>query len=346
MKNTIVKINSISSKDNIYSTIRNILEDARNRACRAINFEMVTAYWNIGKVIVEEEQKGEKRANYGDKLIKELSIKLTRDFGKGFTEANIKNMRQFYLVFQKSYALRSELSWTHYRLLIRVENTDARSFYAVETINNKWSTRELERQICSLLFERLVLSKGEANIKELASKGQVIEKPKDLIKDPYVLEFLELSENKKYLEKDIESKIIEKLKDFILELGKGFSFVSRQHRITINEKHYYIDLVFYNYILNCFVLLDLKIGELNSQDLGQMDFYVRYFEKEIKKSSDNPTIGIILCSKKDNYFVKYTILDDPKNNQIFASKYKSVLPSEKELQKQLINQREKIEIED
>ncbi|MFH0906133.1 MAG: PDDEXK nuclease domain-containing protein [archaeon] len=350
MKNKISKSNlennnSISSKDNIYLNIKTILEEARNKAWRAVNFEMVTAYWNIGKVIVEEEQKGQKRAEYGAKLIKFLSEKLTNDFGKGYTVNNLWYMKQFYNTYQNLHALRGELSWTHYRLLLHVENQDARSFYEIETVNNKWSTRELDRQICSLLFERLVLSNKGATAKELASKGQVIEEPKDLIKDPYVLEFLELKENKNVLEKDLEDILITKLKHFILELGKGFSFVERQKRISVDGDHYYVDLVFYNYILKCFFLIDLKTKKLSHEDIGQMDFYVRYFEAEIKGKDDNSTIGLILCSEKNKAMVKYTLLSDPKNNQIFASKYKSVLPSKEELEKQLVTEREKLEIE-
>lgn len=240
-------------------------------------------------------------------------------------------------------ALRSELSWTHYRLLLRAEKEKARDFYLIETINNKWSTRELERQINSLLYERIALSKNKAEVLELSKKGQIIQKPKDIIKDPYILEFLDLKENKKFLEKELEMALIDKLQQFLLELGRGFSFVARQKRITVDGDHFYIDLVFYNYILKCFVLIDLKIGKLTHKDIGQMDFYVRYFEKEEKQKNDNPTIGLILCSDKNETMVKYTLLEE--NKQIFASKYKLYLPTEKELEKELIREREMIEIE-
>jgi len=244
---------------------------------------------------------------------------------------------------QRVNALRSELSWTHYRLLLKVEEEAARNFYMLECVENDWSTRELERQINSLLYERLVLSKGNKKIKDLAKKGHIVRKPEDIIKDPYVLEFLGLEKNKPYLEKQLEDLLIEKLKDFLLELGKGFSFVERQKRISLDGDHYYIDLVFYNYILKCFVLIDLKIGKLTHQDIGQMDFYVRYFEEEIKQKGDNPTIGLILCSDRNEAMVRYTLLKNSKH--VFASKYKLYLPSEEELKLELIKERGYIETE-
>jgi predicted nuclease of restriction endonuclease-like (RecB) superfamily len=338
-----------------YKNIRFILENARNNAYRAVNFEMVKAYWQIGKIIVEEEQKGKRRAEYGKNLIKELSQKLTKEYGKGFTKSNLFYMRKFYLAFPKFHAvsgklkqdilfpkqdaLRPELSWTHYRILLRLDN-NTRNFYMIESIENKWSTRELERQINSLLYERLALSKNKEKVKELSKKGQVIKNPQDLVKDPYVLEFLDIKENREYLEKDLEKLLLDNIKEFLLELGKGFSFVSRQKRITLDRDHFYIDLVFYNYILKCFVLIDLKMGKLSHKDIGQMDFYTRYFEKEERKKTDNPTIGIILCSDKNETMVKYTMLEDKKG--IFASKYKLYLPSEEEIKKEIIEEKEKI----
>ncbi len=326
-----------------YENIRQILEKARATAYRAVNFAMVTAYWEIGRVIVEEEQKGKERAKYGEHLIKQLSQKLTTEYGEGFTERNLWHMKNFYLMFPKVNALRSELSWTHYRLLLRVENENSRNFYLLETVNSRWSTRELERQIGALLYERLALSKDKAGVKQLSVKGIVVNKPEDLVKDPYVLEFLGLKENEKYLESDIETALLGKLKDFLLELGKGFSFVARQKRISVDGDHYYVDLVFYNYLLRCFVLIDLKMGKLTPQDIGQLDFYVRYFEKEMKREGDNPTIGLILCSDKNETMVKYTLLAENKN--IFASKYKLYLPSEEELKKELAKERGRIEQE-
>lgn len=326
----------------IYGNIKQILEKARSNAYRAVNFAMVVAYWQIGRVIIEEEQKGKKRAKYGKALLKELSIMLSKEYGAGFDESNLRYMRLFYLQFPKCDALRHELNWTHYRLLLKVEKETIRKFYLLETINNNWSTRELERQINSLLYERIALSKDKDKVKELSTKGQIIIKPEDLIKDPYVLEFLGVNENKN-LEKNIENLLVEKLKDFLMELGRGFSFVSRQKRISLNGDHYYIDLVFYNYILKCFVLIDLKMGRLTHHDIGQMDFYVRYFEKEEKQEGDNHTIGLILCSDKNEAMVKYTLLSESK--RIFASKYKLYLPSEDELRKELVKERERIEME-
>ena len=288
--------NTIPSVDSTYQSIREILEKARSAVYRSINFAMVQAYWHIGKVIVEEEQNGKEKAGYGEALIKELSEKLTKEYGKGLNERNLWHFRSFYLTFPKVNALRSELSWTHYRLLLRVENDAAKHFYMIESIDNNWSTRELERQINSLLYERIALSKNKDKIIELSTKGHVVQKSEDIIKDPYVLEFLNLRESKDFMESDLEQGLIEKLQE--LELGKGFAFVARQKRITIDGDHFYIDLVFYNYLLRCFLLIDLKIGKLTHKDIGQMDFYVRYFEQEMKQESDNPTIGLILCSHK------------------------------------------------
>ncbi|MBI4453225.1 DUF1016 domain-containing protein [Candidatus Woesearchaeota archaeon] len=332
----------INQFNNTYTNIRQILERARNYAYHSVNYAMVMAYWQIGKIIVEEEQKGEERAEYGFSLIKEISHKLTKEYGNGFTERNIWYMREFYLKFKKVNALRAELTWTHYRLLLQVQNENARTFYMHESVNSRWSTRQLERQINSMLYERLVLSKDKKKIKQLSKKGQIIQKPEDIVKDPYILEFLGLKENKAYLEKDMEKVLIDKLKDFMLELGKGFSFVARQKRICVDEDNFYIDLVFYNYLLRCFVLIDLKIGKLTHEDIGQMDFYTRYFEKEEKQKEDNSTIGIILCSDKNEAMVKYTALNDKKN--LFASKYKLYLPSEKELKQKLIEERKEIEM--
>jgi predicted nuclease of restriction endonuclease-like (RecB) superfamily len=329
--------------DTAYLSIKGILEKARSTAYRAVNVAMVQAYWEIGRIIVEEEQKGAERAEYGKGLIKELSRRLTKDYGRGFDESNLRNMRLFYQTFPNCDALRHELSWTHYRLLLRIEKEEARNFYMLESVKNNWSTRELERQINSLLYERLALSKDKQKVLELSTKGQVIQESQDIIKDPYVLEFLDLNESRKFLEKYLEHALIDELQAFLLELGKGFSFVARQGRITVEGDHYYIDLVFYNYILKCFVLIDLKVGKLTHQDIGQMDFYVRYFEKEEKLEGDNPTIGLILCSDKNETMVRYTLLEDSK--QIFASKYKLYLPTEEELKAELERERRVLEME-
>ena len=316
-------------EDNIYKEIKSILEQARNKVYKVANSTMVEAYRNIGRVIVEK-QGGSNKAEYGTALIKNLSKKMTKEFGKGFTVANLKNMRQFYLIFQKSYALRSELTWTHYRLLMRVENENARNFYIEECIKSNWSTRQLERQITTLFYERLLSSKDKEKVsKEIYKLEPQIKKAEDIIKDPYVLEFLGLPENTNFLEKNLEQALIDHLQKFLLELGRGFSFVARQKRITFDGRHFYIDLVFYNYLLKCFVLIDLKVGDLTHQDLGQMQMYVHYFEEEMINEGDNPPIGIVLCADKSDLIVKYTLSKN--ETQVFASKYKAYLPSEEEL---------------
>ena len=315
-----------------YEQIKRILSEARNKVYQTANFAMVEAYWNIGKSIVEQ-QDGEEKAEYGVRLIAELSKQMTTDFGKGFTVANLKNMRQFYLTFPKSYALRSELSWTHYRLLMRVENKNARQFYIEEAIKSNWSTRQLERQINSFFYERLLSSQNKEKVSEEIQKLGPAKVPEDIIRDPYVLEFLGLNPKDDFYESDLEEALITHLQKFLLELGRGFSFVARQKRITFDGRHFRIDLVFYNYILKCFVLIDLKIGDLTHQDLGQMQMYVHYYERELMNEGDNPPIGIILCADKSESVVKYTL---PENEtQIFASKYKLYLPSEEELSQEL-----------
>ena len=315
-----------------YNSIKDILESARNKVYQVANFAMVEAYWQIGKSIVNE-QGGEERAEYGSGLLKELSERMTRDFGKGFTVANLKNMRQFYLTFPNSYALRSELSWTHYRLLMRVENNNARQFYLDEAVRSQWSTRQLERQINSFFYERLLSSKNKEAVAQEIQALEPGKKPEDIIRDPYVLEFLGLSPNDDFYESDLEQALITHMQKFLLELGRGFSFVARQKRITFDGRHFRIDLVFYNYILKCFVLIDLKIGDLTHQDLGQMQMYVHYYERELMNDGDNPPIGIVLCADKSDAIVRYTLPEGEK--QIFASKYKLYLPSEDELRDEL-----------
>lgn len=319
----------VEIEESIYKEIKSILEQARNKVYKVANSTMVEAYWNIGRVIVEK-QGGSNKAEYGTALIKNLSKKMTKEFGKGFTVANLKNMRQFYLTFQKSYALRSELTWTHYRLLMRVENENARNFYIEECIKSNWSTRQLERQITTLFYERLLSSKDKEKVsKEICKLEPQNKKAEDIIKDPYVLEFLGLPENTNFLEKNLEQALIDHLQKFLLELGRGFSFVAREKRITFDGRHFYIDLVFYNYHLKCFVLIDLKVGDLTHQDLGQMQMYVHYFEEEMMNEGDNPPIGIVLCADKSDSIVKYTLSKN--ETQVFASKYKAYLPSEEEL---------------
>ncbi|MFR9019514.1 MAG: PDDEXK nuclease domain-containing protein [Fusobacterium sp.] len=313
----------------IFEEVKKVLQEARNKVYKTVNNAMVEAYWNIGRIIVEK-QSGNEKAEYGVALLKNLSKEMTKEFGKGFTIANLKNMRQFYLTFPKSYALRSELSWTHYRLLMRVENENARNFYIEETIKSNWSTRQLERQITTLFYERILSSKNKEKISQEIYKLEPKKNlPEDIIKDPYVLEFLGLPENIDFLEKNLEQLLINHLQKFLLELGRGFSFVARQKRITFDGRHFYIDLVFYNYILKCFVLIDLKVGDLTHQDLGQMQMYVHYFQEEMMNDGDNPPIGIVLCADKSDSIVKYTLPKGEK--QIFASKYMLYLPSEEEL---------------
>ena len=315
-----------------YSEIKKILTNARDKVYQTANFTMVEAYWQIGKSIVKE-QNGEERAEYGTGLLKELSKQMTQDFGRGFTVANLKNMRQFYLIFPNGYALRSELSWTHYRLLMRVENDNARQFYMDEAVKSQWSTRQLERQINTFFYERLLSSKNKENVAQEIQTLEPEKTPEDIIRDPYVLEFLGLSPNDDFYESDLEQALITHLQKFLLELGRGFSFVARQKRITFDGRHFRIDLVFYNYILKCFVLIDLKIGDLTHQDLGQMQMYVHYYERELMNEGDNPPIGIVLCADKSDAVVRYTLPEG--ETQVFASKYKLYLPTEEELLKEL-----------
>jgi predicted nuclease of restriction endonuclease-like (RecB) superfamily len=325
-----------------YKSVSKILHAARSKAYRAVNFAMVEAYWNIGRMIVEEEQEGRERAEYGQILIKNLSLRLTDEFGKGFSEQSLRNFRQFYLDFPIRSTLRSELTWSHYKCIIRVEMPKAREWYMDETAGQNWSTRALERQINSLCYERLKMSRSKKPVlKEMRKKiAPLADKPGDFIKDPYVLEFLGMTDSSSFRESDLERSIIAKLQAFMLELGKGFAFVARQQRITTETSDFFVDLVFYNYILKCFVLIDLKTGKLTHQDIGQMDMYVRLYEDKFKGDSDNPTIGIILCTEKDETVVKYSVLKESK--QLFASKYKFYLPSEKELIEEIEREKEMI----
>lgn len=338
------------------SQIVDLLESARRNVVQTINHTMVATYFEIGRIIVEEEQNGKDRAEYGKSILRELSKVLTKEFGKGFSITNIQQMRSFYLSYQKQQTLsvksksknsstlsrisenekqqlqspKFNLSWSHYIKLMRIENEEERKFYEIESAKNNWSVRELERQYNSALYTRLTLSRDKDKVKELSEKGLIIEKPKDSIKDPYILEFIGLPEKSSYSENDLENEIIDKLEEFLLELGNGFTFVARQKRISFEDKHFWIDLVFYNRILKSFVLIDLKIGELKHQDIGQMQMYVNYYDREMRLEDENQTIGIILCQNKSEAVVRYTL---PENNeQIFASRYKTVLPSKEELE--------------
>ena len=328
------KIQNITSEF-FYNKVVNVLKQARANVVKAVNSTMVITYFEIGRMIVEEEQAGEERAEYGKQLLFELSKYLSVEFGKGFSVTNLKQMRRFYLTYSKGQTLSVEfnLSWSHYINLMRIDNENERRFYEIETVNNGWSLRELQRQFDSALYERLALSKDKAGVKKLAEEGQIIEAARDVLKDPYILEFVGLSEETKYSETELEQRIIDKLEHFLLELGKGYTFVGRQVRFSFDDKHFRVDLVFYNRILQSFVLVDLKIGEITHQDLGQMQMYVNYYDRFVKLDIENKTVGIILCKKKNDTLVEITL---PKNNeQIFASKYETVLPSKNEL-RQLI----------
>ena len=313
----------------LYDQVRQVLLEAQSSVSRAVNTAMVHAYFEIGRLIVEDEQHGEARAEYGEETLKALSKNLKADFGKGFSVRNLRNMRSFYLAFENRQTLSAKLSWSHYILLMRIDNKQARDFYVKEAESENWSVRELDRQINSLLFERLALSRNKAEVKALAEHGQVLQSPRDVIKDPYVLEFLGLPEQAVYSEKDMETALIDNLQGFLLELGKGFTFVARQKRITLDAEHFYIDLVFYNRLLRCFVLIDLKIGKLTHRDIGQMQMYVNFYDRDIRTENENHTIGIVLCHDKKETIARYTLPED--NTQIFASMYKLYLPTEDEL---------------
>lgn len=326
-------MNSKLIKDNIqfntiFNNIKELIVNSRNKVYTTVNTEMLKLYWNIGKIIMEI-QKGDERAKYGDSILEKLSEKLTSEFGKGFSSRNLRTMRKFYLIYPIWQTVSSKLSWSHYLELIKIEDKSKRNFYFNECINTKWSVRELQRQRDSLLYERLLLSADKEKVLELSEKGQILKTSKDLVKDPFVLEFLDIKENTYYLESDLEKNILEHLKEFLLELGKGFSYVGNQVRITLNEEHFYPDLVFYNRILKCFVIIDLKIGKVTHQDIGQMQMYVNYYDREIKQRDENQTIGILLSTNKNETVIKYTL---PQSNEtIFSTEYKLHMPTEQEL---------------
>lgn len=323
-----------------YNQIKEILANARAKVYSAANFAMVEAYWEIGKSIVEK-QGGNATAEYGTSLLKELSKQMTADFGKGFTVTNLSYMRQFYLAFPNHHTLCDKLSWSHYRLLMRVENESARQFYIEESVKSSWSVRQLERQINTFSYQRLLASHGNYDVVEDTTKREPAKAPEDIIRDPYVLEFLGLEQSASFYESDLEQALIDHLQKFLLELGRGFSFVDRQKHINFDGRHFYIDLVFYNYILKCFVLIDLKTGDLTHQDIGQMQMYVNYYTRELMNEGDNPPIGIVLCSDKSNAVVNYTLPED--NTQIFASKYMLYIPSEEELKREIQAERKALE---
>ena len=325
--------------DRLYNNVSDLLKAAQEAVLRTVNTTMVATYFEIGRMIVEEEQDGKERAKYGDQLISELSKKLTSEFGKGFSLTNIKQMRSFYISYSKSQTLSDQfkLSWSHYLFLMRIDDENERNFYEIESIKNNWSLRELKRQFNTALFTRLALSRDKNQIAKLSKQGLILEKPKDAIKDPYILEFIGLPDQYSYSESELEQELIDKLEHFLLELGTGFTFVARQKRITFDEKHFKIDLVFFNRILKCFVLIDMKIGELQHKDIGQMQMYVNYYDRQIRLQDENKTIGLILCQDKSQAVVEYTLPDN--NEQIFASKYQTVLPSKEKL-KQLLEKKD------
>ena len=335
-------MNEITNNDNaLYDSIREILLSARHRVYSAANAEMVQAYWNIGRCIVEYEQAGNVRAEYGKAVMQNLSKRLTAEFGKGFTETNLKYMRLFYQAFPIRHALRDELSWTHYRMLIKVENPDARAYYVDECAKGNWSTRQLERQINSFCYERVISSRNKEAVVSDVLEKEPPRTPEDFIKDPYVLEFVGIKQNPDVYEKDLESALINEMERFMLELGRGFAFVARQKHLDLGGEHFYIDLVFYNFLLKCFVLIDIKTDKLTHQDIGQMDTYVRIYDDLQRVDGDNPTIGLILCAEKNETIVKYSILNDGK--QIFASRYQLTLPTEEELKRHIEQERRRIE---
>lgn len=337
-------MNEISkNNDNfaLYTQIRSILLEARVKAYTAVNFAMMQSYWQIGKLIVEDELGGNIRGEYGKRILQNLSDRLTAEFGAGFDVSNLRKMRNFYELFRKQDALRPELTWTHYRLLLKVKDENARNWYIEESIKNAWSSRQLDRQISTLYYERLLSSRDKEVVKTEAVEKLSQVKPEDFIKDPYVLEFLNLKNYPALRESDLEQALIDKLQDFLLELGRGFCFVARQKLMRYEDEDFYLDLVFYHSVLKCYVLIDLKLGKLTHGDVGQMDSYIRMFDSIYKNSDDNPTIGLLLCSQKNEAIAKYSVLADHK--QIFASKYSLSLPTAEELETELQRERKSIE---
>ena len=344
--------------ETFYNKVIELFQNAKKNLSTAVNMTMVYSYYEAGRMIVEEEQGGKERAAYGKYILKELSQRLTQKFGRGYSYDNLKLMRKFYLVYSKDSigetpfpqseklpvtqeGRKFYLSWSHYLILMRINNVDERHFYEIESYRNGWSKDELARQYGSSLYERLALSRDKQEVMRLATEGQMIEKPEDIFKDPYILEFTGLPELVTYSESELENKIIDNLQKFLLELGRGFTFVGRQVRLTFEEEHFRVDLVFYNRLLRCFVLFDLKIGQLKHQDIGQMQMYVNYYDRKIKLVDENPTSGIVLCKDKNNAIVEMTL---PENNtQIFASKYQTVLPSKEELKKLLEEQNNELD---
>ncbi len=327
----------------LLTALRELITQGRQRALRAVDMVQVQTCWEVGRHIVEYEQGGENRAAYGKRLLQQLAENLTHEFGKGFDVSNLRYMRLFFQAFPKCDALRHELSWTHYRLLLRVENASARDWYMHEAAGQNWSTRALERQIGTLYYERLLASTDRDSVTAEAQKNLAAlpATPRDFVRDPVLLEFLGLPDTGRLLESSLEQALMDKLQQFLLELGKGFAFVARQQRISTETQDFYIDLVFYNYLLKCFVLIDLKTGHLTHQDIGQMDMYVRMYDDLRRNEGDNPTVGILLCGGKDQSVVRYSVLHE--SEQLFASKYRLILPSEEELRLEIERERASVE---
>lgn len=333
--------NPLHPPETLYAAIADVIQQARQQLRQAVNQQMVQAYWHIGRLIVEQEQQGQERAEYGKQQLRTLSERLQADFGKGFDVTNLRNMRRFYLTFPTRETVSLELSWSHYNVLTRIDNAAARAWYMDETVQQGWSVRALQRQIGTLYYERLLASKDKALVEQEAKDktASLQDDLKDYLRDPYILDFLNL-QDKTYQESDLEQAIISNLQHFLLELGKGFAFVERQQRIRTEDGDYFIDLVFYNFHLKCFLLIDLKMHKLTHQDVGQMDMYVRMYEEHKRRPDDNPTIGLILCSEHNHTVARYSVLSE--NKQLFASKYLTELPSEEELRRELERERDRV----
>lgn len=333
MANEIEKNNSLTNQETFVGEIRTIIDNARSAAIRSVDFNRVQMYWNIGRRIVEEEQHGKERADYGTYLIKNLAKELEPEYGSGFGVRQLEQSRQFYRTYPIANTLRSQLNWSQYRRLIQIEDPDKREYYELESVNGGWTARETERQINSMLYERLLLSNEKEKVLAVARNQRIPESPTEVIKDPMVLEFLGLERKAAYYEKDLESAIISHIAEFLLEMGKGFSFVARQKRILLEDDEFFADLVFYNRLLRCFVVVELKTGKLTHQDLGQLQMYVNYYDRCEKQEDENPTIGILLCSDKNDTVVKMALPED--NSTILASKYQLYLPTTEQLIKEI-----------
>lgn len=324
--------NQLTPNNSMVLEIRELLENARKNVAQQVNTQLLTTYWNIGRIIVEYEQQNQIRADYGKQTLRELSKELTREFGKGFSRSNLQNMRAFYLAYEKCQTVSGKLSWSHYCELLSISDDNKRSFYEKEAVNSGWSVRELKRQIGSSLYERLLLSDGDANkekVLSLAQNGIEIRQPSDIIRDPYVFEFLGVPENKPMLESDLEKALVAQIEKFLLELGRGFMFVGTQQRVTLNNTHYYVDMVFYNKILRAYVLIELKTKKLTPEAAGQLNMYLNYYAAEVNDPDDNPPIGIILCTEKDSIAAEYAL--GGLSNNIFASRYVLYMPNKEQL---------------